>query len=84
MLFRSVSALKTGGVEVSREKWDEAFASQNEDEDAMESVPPLSPEQRPTGMLPDWTRTPLSIGAPSAAAPKTAMVSLSPQTAVGA
>ncbi|KAH0833331.1 hypothetical protein J3R83DRAFT_12399 [Lanmaoa asiatica] len=72
-------ALKTGGVEVSREKWDEAFSSQNDDDEAMESTPPVSPEQRPRGMLPDWTRTPLSVGAPSAMAPKPA-----PQTAVGA
>ncbi|KAG8212985.1 actin family [Butyriboletus roseoflavus] len=66
-------ALKTGGVEVSRENWDEAFSSQNDDDDAMESAPPVSPEQRPRGMLPDWTRTPLSVGAPSAVAPKPAV-----------
>lgn len=78
------SALKTGGVEVSREKWDEAFPSQNDDDDAMDSAPPVSPEQRPRGMLPDWTRTSLSVGAPSAVALKPTVALPSPQTAVGA
>ncbi|KAF8554417.1 actin-domain-containing protein [Imleria badia] len=77
-------ALKTGGVEVSREKWDEAFSPQNDDDDVMESAPPVSPGQSPRGMLPDWTRTPLSVGAPSAAAPKLAVASPSLQTAVSA
>ncbi|KAI9566808.1 actin family [Boletus coccyginus] len=76
-------ALKTGGVEVPREKWDEALSSQNDD-DAMESEPPVSPEQRPRAMLPDWTRTPLPVGAPSAVSPRPAVVPPSPQTAVGA
>ena len=77
------SALKTGGVEVSREKWDEAFSPQIEDDDAMESEPPASPGQRPRGMLPDWTRTPLSMGAPPAVAPQPVAPS-TPQMTVGA
>ncbi|RPD60207.1 actin-domain-containing protein, partial [Lentinus tigrinus ALCF2SS1-6] len=64
-------ALKTGGVEVQREKWDEAEAQPDEDV-PMDSSPP-----RPGGaagvraspaknILPDWTRTPLPVGAPPA------------------
>ncbi|KDQ14960.1 hypothetical protein BOTBODRAFT_159018 [Botryobasidium botryosum FD-172 SS1] len=67
-------ALKTGGEEILRERWDEAF------EESLE--PPLSPlpavigqdgsSGRRTGkryvdILPDWTRIPLSVGAPSVA-----------------
>ncbi|KAI0719416.1 actin-domain-containing protein [Cerioporus squamosus] len=66
-------ALKTGGVEVQREKWDEAEAQPDEDV-PMDSSPP-----RPGGagarsspakdILPDWTRTPLPVGAPPAPRP---------------
>ncbi|KAF8135091.1 actin family [Boletus edulis] len=79
-------ALKTGGVEISREKWDEAFSPHDDDDDdAMIPASPSSPGHRPRGMLPDWTRTPLSAGAPCAVAPKPVVASSpSPQTAVGA
>ncbi|KAG9315355.1 actin-domain-containing protein [Chiua virens] len=58
----SCSALKTGGVEVSREQWDEACTSQTDEDDPMESAPPMPPEQRPRGVLPDWTRTAVAGG----------------------
>lgn len=70
---------------MSREKWDEAFASCNEDDDAMESVPLASPGQKASGgMLPDWTRTPLPVGAPSVAAPKPTVAPSTLPMAVGA
>ncbi|KAF9238512.1 actin-domain-containing protein [Melanogaster broomeanus] len=71
-------ALKTGGVEVSREKWDEAFSPQDDDDDMVTSPP--QPEEKPRSILPDWTRTPLPVGA----APAVPAASASPQTAVGA
>ncbi|KAF7795277.1 hypothetical protein EIP86_006430 [Pleurotus ostreatoroseus] len=56
-------ALKTGGAEVAREKWDEADSQLDPDEDML--FAPQTP--RPTqNILPDWTRSPLPIGAPSA------------------
>ncbi|KIJ62831.1 hypothetical protein HYDPIDRAFT_135248 [Hydnomerulius pinastri MD-312] len=72
-------SLKTGGVEVPREKWDEAFAPQNDDDDMITSTVPS--EHTPRSILPDWTRTPLPVGAPPAVAPRPPP---SPQTAVGA
>ncbi|KIJ14470.1 hypothetical protein PAXINDRAFT_135114 [Paxillus involutus ATCC 200175] len=77
-------ALKTGGVEVSREKWDEAFSSQNDDDDDMVVVSAIEPEQKPRSILPDWTRTPLPVGASPAVAIKGPLVVPSLQTAVGA
>ena len=70
--------MKTGGVEVPREKWDEADPAQDGDED----MPPVSAgalDRAPRNILPDWTRTPLPAGAP----PAIAISSASPQ-AVGA
>jgi actin-related protein 10 len=63
-IYRS-SALKVGGSEVVRERWDEADASQFDHDDSM-----LVDDTRPLGssILPDWTRTPLPTGAPSAKA----------------
>ncbi|KAI0789908.1 actin-domain-containing protein [Abortiporus biennis] len=58
-------ALKTGGMEVPREKWDEADAPSDED-DPMGS-PVQTPSRSTQNVLPDWTRTPLSAGAPQAA-----------------
>ncbi|KAF9042016.1 actin-like ATPase domain-containing protein [Hymenopellis radicata] len=49
-------SLKTGGAELSREKWDEAAAApEGEVVDRQER-----------SILPDWTRSPLPAGAPSA------------------
>ncbi|KAI6039887.1 actin-domain-containing protein [Pisolithus marmoratus] len=62
-------ALKTGGMEITREKWDEAFSSQNDDDEA--AITATDEEQLLKNIIPDWTRTPLPVGAPSASvAPK--------------
>jgi len=56
-------SLKTGGVEVAREKWDEADPAQDVNEDTLPiSVGAL--DRAPRNVLPDWTRTPLPTGAP--------------------
>ncbi|KAF9068969.1 actin-domain-containing protein [Rhodocollybia butyracea] len=67
-------ALKIGGTEVSREKWDEADP-EREDPDASVAESTVrravagshgqSPPSR--NVLPDWTRIPLASGAPPAA-----------------
>ena len=64
--FFAFRALKTGGVEITREKWDEAFLQQDDDDDEMAATA-TKLEQPPKNILPDWTRMPLSVGAPSAA-----------------
>ncbi|GBE87900.1 hypothetical protein SCP_1201250 [Sparassis crispa] len=58
-------ALKTGGVEVPREKWDADEAEPDEDEAVV--VLPEGILRSPKSIIPDWTRTPLSAGAPSVA-----------------
>ncbi|KAF9453509.1 fungal-specific actin related protein [Macrolepiota fuliginosa MF-IS2] len=55
-------SLKTGGAEVSREKWDEADAAAQSAEDEEMEVAPETPN-RPRSILPDWTRSPLPVGA---------------------
>lgn len=56
-------ALKTGGAEVARESWDEAVIQPPPaDDDSMD----LDLETKKKGIIPDWTRTPLSMGAPPA------------------
>ncbi|TBU45685.1 actin-domain-containing protein [Dichomitus squalens] len=69
-------ALKTGGVEVQREKWDEAEAQPDSDDDvpmAHDSSPARSARSSPAkSILPDWTRTPLPTGAPPAPRPPAA------------
>ncbi|KAG2369085.1 fungal-specific actin related protein [Suillus spraguei] len=62
-------ALKTGGVEVAREKWDESDPSQTDQDDDVVMVLPAS-EHVPRNIIPDWTRGPLPAGAPSAVALK--------------
>ncbi|EIW57670.1 actin-domain-containing protein [Trametes versicolor FP-101664 SS1] len=65
-------ALKTGGVEVQREKWDEAETQPEVDEDVlMEDEPPRLVVSS-GNILPDWTRTPLPVGAPPAPRPPSA------------
>ena len=59
-------ALKIGGVEVAREKWDEVDAQTDLDEDVVMS--PQTPHKTPS-ILPDWTRSPLPTGAAPARAP---------------
>ena len=62
-------ALKTGGAEVAREKWDEADAVDADADDAMDTSPPATPRAAVRSILPDWTRTALPVGAPPAKAP---------------
>ncbi|KAJ3554718.1 hypothetical protein NM688_g2965 [Phlebia brevispora] len=76
-------ALKTGGAEVARERWDEADSQVDPDEETVFA----SPAPRPTqNILPDWTRSPLPIGAPPAKGPQPGFNSTvaSPLVAVGA
>ncbi|KAJ2921941.1 hypothetical protein H1R20_g15153, partial [Candolleomyces eurysporus] len=66
-------ALKTGGSEVIRENWDETEGpggtgeDENEASDAAAMDVTSSPSRK--AVLPDWTRSPLRPGAPSARAP---------------
>lgn len=57
-------ALKTGGVEVAREKWDEADVQDDDEDDDMDLSPQTPRSAR--SILPDWTRSPLPAGAPPA------------------
>lgn len=63
-------ALKTGGTEVSREKWDEVDGQQDQDPDesvAISAVPEEGEVHRGgRTVIPDWTRTALPVGAPPA------------------
>ena len=62
----SYSALKTGGEEIQRERWDEA-QFRAPDADDMTSPAAVTPLGKKIGMtLPDWTRVPLMVGAPMA------------------
>lgn len=55
---------------MAREKWDEADTHMDGDEDDdMESQSPVTPRSIVRSILPDWTRTPLPVGAPPAKAP---------------
>ena len=62
----SSSALKTGGEEIQRERWDEAklCAPDPDDMTSPSVVPPLGKKIGTT--LPDWRRVPLMVGAPMA------------------
>ncbi|EPQ52784.1 actin-domain-containing protein [Gloeophyllum trabeum ATCC 11539] len=74
-------AMKIGGSEVTREKWDEMESRQSDDQDdLMDSGP-----RHPASVLPDWTRSPLPVGAPIVGVPRntTAPAAMS-QTPVGA
>ncbi len=67
VLYSSVwswySTLKTGGMEISREKWDEAEEEPDE-EQTMDLV--VESPRSSQSILPDWTRSPLPVGAPLA------------------
>lgn len=78
-LFR---ALKIGGAEVAREKWDEADVDMDAEDPML--VSPDRPATR--NILPDWTRTPLPLGAPPAVRPLLPIATEPPpaQIAVGA
>ncbi|KAI9000451.1 actin-domain-containing protein [Trametes punicea] len=80
-------ALKTGGVEVQRERWDEAdagagAAAQSDDGDVLMDDSPPRPRavapSTPRSILPDWTRTPLPVGAPPAPRPAPAATASGP------
>ena len=62
--------MKISGAEISREKWDEAEAGEEEmmDEDLAAIVSSI-PAKRPGFHLPDWTRASLPSGAPPAPRP---------------
>lgn len=75
--FLPLRSLKTGGVEVAREKWDEADPNRDPDE-SMEISTEVPDRFR--NILPDWTRMPLPAGAP----PAVLIPRVSPQAQVGA
>lgn len=66
-------ALKIGGIEVARERWDEATLVGDEDEEEDALKLDESASKRAKFCLPDWTRTQLPAGAPTVprAQPKT-------------
>ncbi|KAG6862467.1 hypothetical protein C0995_000013 [Termitomyces sp. Mi166 len=57
-------ALKTGGVEVSRERWDEVNIKHDPDQSM--DVSADFEDRSASNILPDWTRTSLPSGAPAA------------------
>jgi actin-related protein 10 len=66
------SALKTGGEEILRERWDEATQGDGNPDASME-VDPVAPRasqwlNRSGSILPDWSQAPLPLGAPSTTA----------------
>ncbi|KAI0252628.1 fungal-specific actin related protein [Lactifluus subvellereus] len=61
-------ALKTGGVEIAREKWDEAGGHSGPD-DSAEEIDTAGTFPANAILIPDWTRTPLPMGAPPANPP---------------
>ena len=58
-------SLKTGGVEVAREKWDENDPNRNIDDSMDISSDDKGPTSNFRNILPDWTKTLLPQGAPS-------------------
>ena len=60
--------MKIGGVEITREKWDEAEVA-DEAADGDSAQPEDSAPRQRAFHLPDWTRTPLPQGAPPAPRP---------------
>lgn len=81
-------ALKIGGVEVARERWDEAENQPDDDDETVPMAVDSSPPRPARNVLPDWTRGPLPSGAPPANPSQVQqspmVVVSSPQTAVGA
>ncbi|KAG6916054.1 hypothetical protein DXG01_008627 [Tephrocybe rancida] len=57
-------SLKTGGAEVSRERWDEA--NMKHDPDQSMDISADFEDRSASNILPDWTRTQLPAGAPAA------------------
>ncbi len=77
--------MKIGGVEVAREKWDEATLVGDDEDDVNESTQGIDAgtAKRPKFCLPDWTRSSLPIGAPPAPRPPRPEAA-APQTPVDA
>ena len=73
-------AVKTGGVEVAREKWDEAGDNPGPDDSIAEG----DVASRSSDVIPDWTRTPLPMGAPPANPPQPQMPETVPLAVSGA
>jgi actin-related protein 10 len=57
----SCRALKTGGIEVAREKWDEASSRRGPDESMDDDTGDISGPFTQS-ILPDWTRMPFLAG----------------------
>lgn len=66
-------ALKIGGEEIVRERYDEAVAAM-EDEEGIQVIDGKASGRREGHFLPDWTKGVMSVGAPNAA--------IIPQTAI--
>jgi len=77
-------AMKISGAEVTREKWDEMESQQEPHVD--ESLFADDSTKSSVGILPDWTRSPLPVGAPMVATIRHApgVPEAMPQTPVGA
>ncbi|TFK49938.1 actin-domain-containing protein [Heliocybe sulcata] len=76
-------AMKIGGAEVTRERWDEMESQRESQEDDSTTV--QSYARSSAAVLPDWTRAPLPVGAPMAAVIRHAPApEAMPQTPVGA
>jgi actin-related protein 10 len=74
-------ALKIGGAEVTRERWDEADAARLDADVDMDFA--VDAHAGGPSVLPDWTRVPLPSGAPSANPPPVMPIALA-SAAVGA
>lgn len=74
--------MKTGGEEIFRERWDEANHREGSPDVSME-VDPVTPRatqrhSRSGSILPDWSQSPLPVGAPSATTvPSTPLITVS-------
>lgn len=66
-------------MEVAREKWDEAGDDPDPDDSIVEGD-----VERIANVIPDWTRTPLPIGAPPANPPQPQIPEAAPLALVGA
>ncbi|VDB99282.1 unnamed protein product [Peniophora sp. CBMAI 1063] len=77
-------SLKIGGVELSREKWDEADEDLREQEEEHAGAVLDPPRRVIRTVLPDWTRTPLPLGAPPANRPVQVPEAAALRAAVGA
>jgi len=69
-------------VEVAREKWDEAEGDPGPDDSMAEGD--VDVVVRSANVIPDWTRTPLPMGAPPANLPPPQMPEAAPLAVVGA